>query len=238
MPFKSIFGSIVVLFFMSSVALRAQTQTPVDKFEASNFDSSNYKAFERNKKIPEELKQQALTALSFYPELVDTKIIFRIKKRKTPLTSRPRISNVFKAKKNRTYIITVSSEAKDYLSPILFSNLPYNAQVGVLGHEIGHVIEYKSKSSFQLIGLSFKLFNSAFVDSFEFNTDKRTVEHGLGYQLLDWSTYVRKALGIVEWKGASEALSEGNKPEASQRYMNPETIEKYIKTIDKYNSIK
>jgi len=59
--------------------------------------------------------------------------------------------------------------------------------------------------------LSFKLFNSDFVDSFEFNTDQRTI---------------------------SEALSEGNKPEASQRYMNPETIEKYIKTIDKYNSIK
>jgi len=230
---KPISGRLVVFFFMLSVVLRAQT--PVEKFKAATYDAASYEAFAKNKKIPKEIREQALIALSFYPELEDTKIIFRLKKRKTPLTSRPRISNVFRGKKNRTYVITISSETKHYLAPILFSNLPYNAQVGVLGHEIGHIVEYKTKSSLQLIGLSFKLFNSDYVDSFEFNTDKRTVEHGLGYQLLDWSIFVRKALNVVEWKGASVDLSDGNKPEATQRYMNPETIRKHIKLYNIYD---
>ena len=78
------------------------------------------------------------------------------------------------------------------------------------------------------MGLGFKLGKPSFVDRFEFETDKRTINQGLGYQLLDWSVFVRKALGIIEWKGASEALESGNVPEANQRYMNPETIKKYV----------
>ncbi len=212
------------------------TQKPVKKFDSLSYNSKLYVDYATNKKIPESIRPQVLTALSFYPELKEAKIIFRFKKRKTPLTSRPRIFSVFKEKKKRTYVITISSETKRHLAPILFSKLPYNAQVGVLGHEIGHVVEYNEKSSLQIIGLSFKLFNSAFVDSFEFKTDKRTVEHGLGYQLLDWSIFVRKALNITEWKGASKELSVGNKLEVNQRYMNPATIGAYIKNSEVYRS--
>ena len=228
MPIKLKLGKqfFTVFSFFWLVSLSAQDS--VRQFKKEAFTEARYSIYEKNKKIPLELRKQALIALSFYPELRDTKIIFRLKKRKTPLTSRPRISNVFRGKKNRTYVITVSSQTKDYLAPILFSRLPYNAQIGVLGHEVGHIVEYKTKSSLQLIGLSFKLFNDDFVDTFEFNTDKRTIEHGLGYQLLDWSIFVRQALGIAVWKGASEELSVGNKPEATQRYMNPKTVEKYI----------
>ena len=222
------------LLFLIAFITNMEAQVPTKKFVSADFNLTDYLVYEKNKKIPEKIREQALIALSFYPELQDTKIIFRLKKKKTPLTSRPRIFSVFRGKKKRAYVITISSQAKEHLAPILFSKLPYNAQVGVLGHEIGHIVEYKEKSSLQIIGLSFKLFNTDFVDSFEFNTDKRTVEHGLGYQLLDWSIFVRKALNVVEWKGASVDLSDGNKPEATQRYMNPETIKNNIKLLDIY----
>ena len=224
----------MLLFLIAQQALNAQI--PVQQFQEADIKLEDYQEFKTNKKVPKEIEKQALLALSFYPELKDTKIIFRLKKRNTPLTSRPRITSVFRGKKRRAYVITISTQSKDYLSPILFSKLPYNAQVGVLGHEIGHIIYYKEKSSFQLIGLSFKLFNSDFVDSFEFNTDQRTIEHGLGYQLLDWSIFVRKALGVIEWKGASEDLQAGNLPEAKQRYMNPPTIKNQIQNLELYNS--
>ena len=225
---------LTLLFFIMLHTLNAQM--PVQQFKEKDTKVLDYLEFKNNKTIPKEIEKQALLALSFYPELKDTKIIFRLKKRNTPLTSRPRILSVFRGKKKRAYVITISSQAKDYLDPILFSKLPYNAQVGVLGHEIGHIIDYKKKSSFQLIGLSFKLFNADFVDSFEFNTDQRTIEHGLGYQLLDWSIFVRKALGVIEWKGASVDLEAGNLPEAKQRYMNPQTIRSEIQKLELYNS--
>lgn len=222
------------LFFIT-FTLWANAQAPQTVFTFEEYDAVYYEQFGNNKRIPDKIRPQVLTALSFYPELKNTRIVFRLKKRKTPLTSRPRISSAFLPKGIRSYVITLSTETESFLAPILFSELPYNAQIGVLGHEIAHIAEYKTKTSFQLIGLGFKIGNPQFEDRFEFNTDKRAIEHGLGHQLLDWSRFVRTALNIVEWKGASINLDEGNKPEAQERYMNPETIQNYIAQYSIYS---
>ena len=210
-------------------------QTPKIKFVPEDFVSAEYEQYAFKKKFPEEIKSQVLTALSYYPQLKDTRITFRFRKRKTPLTSRPRILQVFLPKKWRAYVITISTETIESLTPILFSKLPYNAQIGVLGHEIAHIVDYKDKTSFQLISLGFKLGNPSFTDEFEFKTDERAISFGLGFQLFNWSSFVRKSLGIIEWKGASQALDTGNFPEVNQRYMNPETIKNYMAKNPIYN---
>lgn len=211
-----------IALFLYAFALKAQS--PVEKFNDSLFDDASYLGYSTKKKIPEKIRKQVLTALSFYPELKDTKLHFRFRKRTTPLTSRPRIFSIFRKKKNRAYVITISTRSKTRLFPIIFENLPYNAQIGVLGHELGHIAYYKTKNSFQILGLSFKILKPKFVDSFEFNTDRIAIDHGLGYQLYDWSVFVRKALNIREWKGASEEASSSE----NQRYMNPKTILEYM----------
>lgn len=180
---------------------------------------------------------QVLTALSFYPELRNVRIKFRVRKRKTPLTSRPRILSVFRKKKNRNYVITISNATTDRLTPILLSNLPYNAQIGVLGHELAHISHYNTQNTFQLIGLSLGMLRSTYVDEFEWNTDKSTIEHGLGYQLYDWSSYVRNALNIREWLGASQDVLDADLLKPKERYMNPKTILKHIQSNEQYNNI-
>lgn len=221
--------------FICSISLQFLFgQRPVKTFRVEEFKSKQLEQYASNKKFPREIEPQVLTALSYYPELKDIKIEFRIKKRNTPLTSRPRIFSVFRKKKNRKYIITISSESSDRLVPILFSNLPYNAQIGVLGHELAHIADYNTKNTFQLLGLSFGMLSAKYVDKFEWNTDKRTIEHGLGYQLYAWSSYVRKALDIKEWHGASQDVDEGNKPSINERYMGPSTILGQIKSGGKY----
>ena len=212
----------------------ALAQKPQKTFVPSNFDEAYYGQFEVKKRIPPKIRAQTLIALSYFPELKKQRITFRFRKRKTPLTSRPRILSSLLPKGWRSYVITISSHTTSNLEPILFKNLPFNAQIGVLGHEISHVQDYKARSSFQLMGLPFKLGNSDFVDRFEFRTDETTISQGLGHQLLDWSIYVRKALGIKEWHGASEAIEAGNLPTAGQRYMNPATIKAYMKKSTLY----
>ncbi len=211
-------------------------QQVVKTFDEQEYNSLEHLEFGAKKEIPKSVEKQVLTALSFYPELKDTKIIFKLRKTKTPLSARPRIFSIFKSKKRRTYIITISTESVDYLNPILFSNLPYNAQVGVIGHELGHIVYYKDRSTFQLLGLGFKILNSKYVDEFEFNTDRSAIEYGLGYQLLDWSAYVRQALNIDKWQGATNNDTESG-PEENERYMNPKTILKYISQYEIYNGI-
>jgi len=209
-------------------------QAPEIHFSREKYEPANYEQFENGKSLPESIKPQVLTALSFYPELKDVRIVFRFRETKTPLTSRPQLWSVLKKKKNRTYVITISTSSKETLSLILFHNLPYNAQIGVIGHELGHVVHYNQLSSMQIIGLGFKLLGSDATDAFEYNTDLTTINHGLGYQLLAWSTYVREALHIDEWGGATNSKDNTSTILEKERYMNPRTIQKYINESSLY----
>lgn len=230
-PKYKFFRFLGPLFCLLSFGISSTAQTPVKQFITSEYDNDLYLTYNNKKKFPDVIKKQVLIALSFYPELENRHIAFRFRKRTTPLSSRPRLFSLFKKKKNRRYVITISTKTISRLDPILFANLPYNAQIGVLGHEIGHVFEYNQKTNLQIMGLAFKLLNSNYVNGFEFNTDRIVIEHGLGHQLYDWSSYVLKALNIEEWKGASNTSS------TDQRYMNPETIKKEIKNYSIYNKI-
>ncbi len=211
-------------------------QTPIKQFVKEHHDSLVYPKFAHRKIIPKEIREQALIALYFYPELKDVDVVFRYRKTITPLSSRPQVLSAFKKSKNRTYIITISTKSNKKLSPILLSNLPYNAQIGVLGHELGHVAYYNGKNTGQLLGLFYKIWNTKFVDKFEFNTDLIAIDHGLGYQLYDWSAYVRSVLNVPEWRGASDKYPTKEEVEPNQRYMNPETIEKFMESKTIYGA--
>jgi len=231
---KCIYYFILFLVYISG----ASAQVPIKQFEEQAFDSIQYLKFAINKKIPKNIKSQVLTALAFYPELKETRIVFRFRKRTTPLSSRPQVLSTFKKIKNRRYVITISTRLNIKTAPISFHNLPYNAQIGVLGHELAHITEYQRMNSGQLLGLIFKMLKSKYIDEFEYNTDLIAINHGLGYQLYDWSTYVRKALDIPEWRGASDSDFSDRKISQKQRYMNPQTIECYILSDFIYEKIK
>ena len=181
--------------------------------------------FGKNKTIPKDFETQTLLALSYFPELKDIKIKFRLKNRTTPLATRPLFFSMFQASKKRTYIITISNKSTSYLNAITLKNLNFNAQIGVLGHELCHVSDYLNKGFGKMnrIGLDI-IFSKKRIDTFEFNTDKSCIDHGLGYQLLDWSISVRENLKRPNWLGAVNLAAGEN----SERYMNPNTITNII----------
>jgi hypothetical protein len=74
-----------------------------------------------------------------------------------------------------------------------------------------------------LITLSYFLELKA-VDELEFSTDLSSINHGLGYQLLEWSTNVRVNLKRINWLRAVN-LSEDEK---NERYINPSAIAEVI----------
>lgn len=234
-PFSCLLRTIFLFFLLHRVGYG---QIPKKQFNISDFDPGLYSKFTANKIIPVELIPQVLVALSYYPELSQTKIIFRKRRRKTPLSSRPSFWSILKKKENRTYIITISSLSSKKLSPILYSNLPYNAQIGVLGHELTHISDYGTKKNWQLLSLFLKLIHSKNVDKFEYRTDHRCIAHGLGFQLYDWSTYVRQELHIPEWRGEPDKNYKNRITSQTQRYMNPLTIKCYMDSYDLYKNIR
>jgi hypothetical protein len=51
------------------------------------------------------------------------------------------------------------------------------------------------------------------------------IQHGLGKDLEAWSSYIRKTMHTVFWRGADYVYRGDTKYE---RYMNPATIEKHL----------
>ncbi|MDT8416333.1 MAG: hypothetical protein RQ864_00865 [Lutibacter sp.] len=188
--------------------------------------------FGKHKTIPQAFENQILIALSYFPELKDTKIDFKLKNRTTPLATRPTFLSMFRSAKKRTYVITISKKSTNYLDAIVLKNIGYNAQIGVLGHELSHVSDYLNKGFGEMFTVATnEVFSKKKIDKFEFNTDLNCINHGLGYQLLDWSIQVRENLKRNNWLGAINLMGAEN----NERYMNPATI---INILDKHHLYK
>jgi hypothetical protein len=183
--------------------------------------------------IPMQYEKQILLALSYFPELTDTHIKFRIRHAYTPLSSRPAWTSVISSPAHRTYIITISDSSMNMLAPLLLNKMDFNAQVGVIGHEISHVVDFSGMNMLSLFRVGAGNLSQKFLDRFEYRTDSICIAHGLGYQLLSWSNFVRKTLHHENYDGAGNI----KKPMMRERYMNPATIRKRMRAISMYEPI-
>jgi hypothetical protein len=223
----------IVIFLLS---WQTNAQEIIKLFLAENYNDSHLitlkVGYGKNKTIPKEYEKQILIALSYFPELKNITIEFRLKKTDTPLSARPKLFGLFQAAKKRKYIVTISEATKAKLEPILFKNLNFNAQIGVLGHELSHISDYITKGFGKMSNLLLiELFSKKQVDQFEARTDLICINHGLGHQLLEWSKWVRINLKVENWRGASNI----NCMSSRERYLNPETIGNILTSHPIYN---
>ena len=223
-----------LLIFAVLITANGFGQAIIKSFARTELSSADYELIRtkvgKYKTIPPSYEKPILLALCYFPELADVEIEFRIGHVITPLASRPAWSSIIQSKKGRKYVITISDKSIKQLSPILFAALDFDAQVGVIGHEISHVVDFNRKNFIGLLRIGMGNLSSKFLDRFEFSTDSICIAHGLGYQLLAWSTFVRKALMHENWDGADNIHSMMTR----ERYMNPFTIRKRMEAIRLY----
>ena len=219
--YKTIFFLLIIT--LPIITLAANTETTIDSL----------KEFGNKKEIPQQFEKPILTALSHFPELKDVHIVFRIKKAYSGLNTKPNFAGIFKRKDHRTYIITISNETIDTLKPLLLQNLTFEQQVGVIGHELSHVVDFNSKNFPQTIGVGIGHISKKYLDKMEFNTDRICVHHGLGKYLLAYSKHVRETMHVHNWRGG-DYVNKGNGNGKYERYMNPETIEKTMKEMQSH----
>lgn len=176
-----------------------------------------------NKSIPKEFEKQILTALSYYPELKDLHIEFIRSNIKTTMACRPTTASLTK-RYNREYIITIDND--DEGQGITLGEVPYNAQIGVIGHELGHILDYENRSSVNIAGLGVDYATGHYPPDFEKGVDKLAIKRGLGWQLLDWSDFVlNKSKASKEYKDFKR-----------KTYLTPEEIKKQIEQNEIYGA--
>jgi hypothetical protein len=198
----------------------------VENVERKNYDKL-LAEFGNNKTLPLGFELQTLLALSHYPELINTRINFIVDDVSIPLSSRPHWSSMWRSAKNRTYMVIIDNELQGARDALLLKNQPFNAQVGIIGHELAHTVYYLDRSFFGIVGNALCQFTDCRI-RFERATDRRLIDYGLGWQRFDHATFVRSR---ISQNSASAFTAEGG----GGAYMSPAEILSIIEDHEAYS---
>lgn len=148
--------------------------------------------FGDRKELPEGYELQALLALSHFPELKHVRIRFVRSDARIPISSRPRPVSVIRSRWNRLYLVVIDTAmpGQPGRDRLLLKNQPFNAQVGIIGHELAHTASYVHRRFFGIAADAICQLSDCRVE-FERDTDRRLIDHHLGWQRYDHSSFVR-----------------------------------------------
>lgn len=197
-PIKKIgFGLFFSLSIAQSIDAQISGQVTLISPESQTYIDSIAKEYSTNKKFSTEFKLPAMIALSYYPELKNTRIEFVNKSIRTTMACRPKWNFIFKRKENRVYRVFINNNAERVKGAML-ADVPYNAQIGLIGHELGHVADYAQSGVFRIIGMGFKYLFTPGRMHVERKVDKITIDHQLGWQLYDFCDFILNRSTVSE----------------------------------------
>lgn len=142
-----------------------------------------------NKKFVKAFELQSLIALSYYPELKNVPITFEYSDIKTTMEVRPEFLSALKSH-NRRYIIFIDNNVQ-HNQGVLLSEVSFNAQIGVIGHELAHIMDYQQRSVTSLLGLGIDYLIKKNHAKYERSIDEYAIKRGLGWQELEFADYMQ-----------------------------------------------
>ncbi|WP_124981069.1 hypothetical protein [Nonlabens xiamenensis] len=176
-------------------------------------------------KVPDSIRTEAEQAMSYYPELRNTAIEFKFNDmvRKNFMQAQPTYASILKSRKNRAYIILISKEFKVENHVFTIDQIPSEVLIGWLGHELGHVMDYRSKSSWGMLILGLKyLYSPSHIQEVERAADDFAVRHGMGDYILKTKNFILN----------HTSLSDTYKERMRRYYLSPEEI---LELINRYS---
>ncbi|QXP51339.1 hypothetical protein H0I25_00665 [Cellulophaga sp. HaHa_2_95] len=176
--------------------------------------------------IPDAIRKEAEFALSHYPELRNTRIEFKFKKniKKSIMQAQPSFLSLLRPKKKRSYYIFISENFEIEGQKFATKDIPENVMIGWLGHELGHVMDYRNRSSLNLIWFGIKYyFIDASIKEAERAADSHAVAKNLDGYILDTKNFILN----------NTNLSEIYKARIRKYYLSPDEIMILVEERDK-----
>lgn len=178
-----------------------------------------------NKVVPDEIWRETYVALSHYPELRDTPIEFKFKKKiqKSFMQAQPKLSGLLKNKKNRSYFVMISEHIKIEDEVFDVKNVPSEVLIGWIGHELGHIMDYRERSSANMVWFGIKYLTSKkYIQEAERAADTYAVNHGLGKYIIATKDFILN----------HTHLADSYKARIKKLYLSQEEIMALIDEID------
>ncbi len=155
---------------------------PLEDYDEGVLDSLQ-ELYGHKKEIPAAYRRSILIALSAYPELKEVPIRFREDAIRTTMLARPFLVSLLGDQRERRYKVLI-----DTLDPAsegkLFEELSLEARIGILAHELAHILDYEERGVGELILFGLRYAFPEERRRIEAKTDRRAVSRGFGWQLL------------------------------------------------------
>ncbi|MBB6682707.1 hypothetical protein H4O20_14760 [Aequorivita sp. 609] len=188
-----------------------------------------------NKIIPENIKKEVIEAISYYPELYDTAIEFKFKNniKKSTMQAQPRFASFFKSKENREYVILISRNIQIEGEKFTIDDIPSDVIIGWIGHELGHVMDYRNRTNVGMLIFGLKyLFSSAHIKEVERAADTYAIAHGMGDYILKTKNFILDNANLSEkYKDRIRRLYIS--PEEVMELINKNKVEEEIEIVEK-----
>ena len=205
------------IFILCTANTGLLAQGDLDNLSASsyNFDSLN-NIYGNHKNLLKKYDTASLIALSYFPELINENIDFKFSSINSTARTTLTFGSIFK-KINKQYIIIINDNIKR--TGMLLSQAPFDAQVALIGHELAHVLDFKSRGFLDMVwwGLGYLFIKQR--TKIETLADKTTIKHGLGWQLYHWADFV------LHYSGANKHYLKMKE----SKYLLPSEILRYMK---------
>jgi hypothetical protein len=206
--------TLISLFMILSGAVNTNGQLPSELCQ-----------YGHNKQIPAAIETNVLTALSFFPELKNTRIHFRFKKkiRSSVMQAQPVFITLLRQRKKRRYRINISEQFKLVTADMPILQIPDTVMVGWIGHELGHILDYEGKTNREMVSFGYKyLFQPSFVKRAEMIADSLAVERGMGNYIVATKRFI---LDHAD-------LPQAYKDKISRLYLSPDVIVEQVKKLE------
>lgn len=206
---------LLILLILSGMP--AEQNFPLEIHQENKQKGTNSRTF-KNKVIPQEITKPVLEALSFFPELADVDITFAFKEKISGsiMQAQPRVfSLLVDTKENRKYKINITRELVfgDIIIPI--EEVPYDALVGWIGHELGHIMDYMDRTTTGMMrfGAKYILSNKKVIEA-ELTADGYAIGCGMGQHIMANKNFILN----------NENFEEAYKDKIRNLYMSPSQI--------------
>lgn len=178
-----------------------------------------------NKQIPGGIEKNVLKALSFYPELQQTRIsfIFKTSIKSSVMQAQPIFTSVLGKKENRRYRIKISRHFRLISSQMPIEKIPDEVMIGWIGHELGHILDYEGMSNAAMLNFGLRyVFSEKFVKHAEMVADSLAVERGMGDYIVATKRFI---LDHAD-------LPQAYKNKIRRLYLSPDVIVEQVRRLE------